>query len=102
MNAGAGLFAAATNLAELTTSYAAVADFNGDGKQDIVLLTPITSGVVVHLGNGDGTFGGPLRFGVNTAPAALTTGSFYTGAKPGILVLNYGSSSVSALANRTP
>jgi len=102
MNTGAGLFAAATAVSELTTSYVAVADFNGDGNQDIVLITPITSGVVVRLGNGDGTFGGPLRFGANTAPFALATGLFSTGGDPGILVLNYGANSVSALANRTP
>jgi hypothetical protein len=34
----------------------AVGDFNGDGKQDLVMATSPTSTVTVYLGGGNGTF----------------------------------------------
>jgi hypothetical protein len=34
----------------------AVADFNGDGKQDLALLDAAADNVIILLGNGDGTF----------------------------------------------
>jgi hypothetical protein len=34
----------------------AVADFNGDGKQDLALLDAAANSVIILLGNGDGTF----------------------------------------------
>ena len=34
----------------------AVADFNGDGKQDLALLAAAANSVIILLGNGDGTF----------------------------------------------
>ena len=34
----------------------AVADFNGDGKQDLALLDAAAKAVIILLGNGDGTF----------------------------------------------
>jgi uncharacterized repeat protein (TIGR01451 family) len=38
------------------TSQLAVADFNGDGKADIVAVNVSTSNMVILLGNGDGSF----------------------------------------------
>jgi hypothetical protein len=34
----------------------AVADFNGDGKQDLALLDAAANSIIILLGNGDGTF----------------------------------------------
>jgi FG-GAP-like repeat/Abnormal spindle-like microcephaly-assoc'd, ASPM-SPD-2-Hydin len=38
----------------------ATADLNGDGKLDLIVTGPRSA---IHLGNGDGTFGGPLFLG---------------------------------------
>lgn len=43
-----------------TAKYARVADFNADGRQDIVLSDAFAGGVVVLLGQGDGGFAAPL------------------------------------------
>jgi hypothetical protein len=41
----------------------AVADFNGDGRVDVVALRDyVNGGLVLALGNGDGTFGAPATF----------------------------------------
>lgn len=58
---GDGTFQAPLNYSSVVgiSSVIAVADFNGDGKADLVLSA--SSGVAVLLGNGDGTFQTPLE-----------------------------------------
>lgn len=41
------------------------ADLDADGNQDLVVTQPGTRTVAVFLGNGDGTFQTPTRYGVN-------------------------------------
>jgi regulation of enolase protein 1 (concanavalin A-like superfamily) len=41
---------------DVKTSHALAADFNGDGRRDLVLVNSSTSSVDVHAGNGDFTF----------------------------------------------
>jgi FG-GAP-like repeat len=72
----------------LGNSYAgaASADFNGDGKLDLLLVTPGSSGsIAVLLGNGDGTFQGPVTY---TLPIVsyLVLGDFNGDGKPDIAV----------------
>jgi hypothetical protein len=53
-------------------------DFNGDGKLDLVVSTE--TGILVLLGNGDGTFQPPLNYAVSQA-AALAAGDFNSDGK---------------------
>src|SRR5713226_380582 len=57
---GDGTLKSAANVSAGTNPVAvAVADFNGDGRTDLVLVD--SSGIGMLLGNGDGTFQGPTR-----------------------------------------
>jgi hypothetical protein len=55
----------------------AVADFNGDGKEHVVVVSG-GNFVSVALGNGDGTFGSPIVTSVNVpgTVVSVTTGDF--------------------------
>jgi hypothetical protein len=69
-------------------STAASGDFNGDGKLDLLLLTPdfgSGSTMAVLLGNGDGTFGAPVTYSVPVG-AYLALGDFNGDGKPDIAV----------------
>jgi hypothetical protein len=56
-----------------TTAALTVADFNGDGKTDVVTAVYGlgSNQVAVLLGNGDGTFQAPLMTSTNTAPPVI-------------------------------
>jgi len=83
-NEGHGQFGSpATILADLTgfTSQVAAADFNGDGKLDVALLTngELNAGsVTILLGNGNGTFQSPIVYstGSLTGGAVLLAAAF--------------------------
>ena len=71
-----------------TTASLVVADVNGDGKPDIVGLTP-TNGVYVFPGNGDGTFGPGVNYsaGYTTNPGvAIAVGDLNGNGKPDLAV----------------
>ncbi len=55
-------------------SIVAVADFNNDGKPDIVAAT--SAGFSVLLGNGDGTFQSPVNTAMTSAPTGLVIADF--------------------------
>lgn len=57
----------------------AAGDFNGDGKQDVVMYSftpPLGNSLVLFPGNGDGTFGAPLATSLQSSAAAFTAGDF--------------------------
>jgi hypothetical protein len=62
----------------------AVADFNGDGKADLVVS--LKGAISVMLGNGDGTFQPGLQFPI--APGPLAVGDFNGDGKPDLAVAN--------------
>ena len=61
----------------------AIADFNGDGKPDLLAYSANSSGFVVHLGNGDGTFqpAGPQAVFPQGDFAIAVVGDFNTDGK---------------------
>lgn len=62
INHGDGTFEAAVDYTTGSqASCVAIADFNGDGKSDMAVVSGIVS---IFLGNGDGTFGGAKSFGM--------------------------------------
>ncbi len=53
------------------------ADFNGDGKQDLVVVIVVTQQIAVLLGNGDGTFGAPAFYSTQAeTPENLVVADF--------------------------
>src|SRR5258707_13934946 len=82
-------------------SAAASADFNGDGKLDLLLLTLGSGGTIaILLGNGDGTFRAPVTYSVPVA-SYFVLGDFNRDGKPDIAIAGglSGSGQVSVLIN---
>ena len=77
----------------------AVADFNGDGKPDIVTANTGTDDVTVLLGDGSGGFtaapGSP--FAVGLFPHAVAVGDFNGDGKPDLVTANSGNNTVKIL-----
>lgn len=77
LGTGGGAFGAATTYPVGTEPVSiALADFNRDGKTDIVVANQLSNTVSVLLGNGNGTFAAAASHAVNTAPAAVTVADF--------------------------
>lgn len=75
--------------------FLAVADFNGDGKADIVVVNQ--NNVAILLGTGSGSFGTPTGYAVGTNPLSAVIGDFNGDGKLDLAVSNSGSNNVSIL-----
>jgi uncharacterized repeat protein (TIGR01451 family) len=76
---GDGTFQPAIAIAGGTFDYLSVADVNGDGKTDLILLS-IGSGIVGVLpGNGDGTFRSMLTTSLSVGPPTVMTAGDFNG-----------------------
>jgi uncharacterized protein (TIGR03437 family) len=96
---GAGTFGAPISSlveGEGTLSAVAVADFNEDGKPDIVVANPLNHNIGVLLGNGDGTFGPPTDY-LTVADGRIVVADFNNDGNPDIAVAHMASSSVGIL-----
>lgn len=92
------------NLLSPYGSSVAVADFNGDGKLDLALTNSSSGtnyGVVMLLGNGDGTFqSSPLLYDGGLSPSAIVALDVNGDAKPDLVVAGgYGTGSLKVLLN---
>jgi hypothetical protein len=66
------------------------ADFNGDGKLDLVIANRTSNNIAVLFGNGDGTFQAPVSYVLNsgTFPSAVTVADVNNDGKADIEVAN--------------
>jgi len=98
---GDGTFTAGTTLGTSTNSGGvpslAVADFNRDGKVDVVLGNYYNSSVSLYLGNGDGTFGSASSTGTGIYPTAIATGDWNGDGIPDLAVANSESNTLTIL-----
>ena len=62
----------------------AVADFNGDHRPDLALIS--ANGLTVFLGNGDGTFASPVSFFAGSIPNSFVAADFNDDGKTDIVV----------------
>jgi hypothetical protein len=77
---------------------AVIADFNGDGKNDVAVTTD--SGVFILLGDGNGNLGAPRFFPAGTNPGHIVLADFNGDHKLDLAVTNIGSNDVSILLGK--
>ena len=79
----------------------AVADFNGDGKLDIVIANSGSNNITELLGNGTGGFtpGPGSPFAVGTDPQSVAVGDFNADGKPDLVVVNSDDNTLTVLLN---
>jgi hypothetical protein len=95
---GAGGFTLSSTQSLSASVLMAVADFNGDGKPDLALLSGAK--VSILLGNGAGGFGSPTDFSLTgTSPNFITAGDVNGDGKPDVVIANLNSNNVSVLLN---
>ena len=64
----------------------AAADFNGDGKLDLVVASIQPNGFIVMLGNGNGTFQTPVLYSGASSPSWVAAGDLNGDGHPDIVV----------------
>jgi hypothetical protein len=73
----------------------AVADLNGDGNPDIIVVNKGQNDILVYLGLGGNRFEAPLVFSTGTDPVGLTVGDLAGNGIPDLIVANAGSNDLS-------
>ncbi len=77
----------------------AAADFNGDGKPDLVVADSGSKGVSVLMNTGTGTFTAPVKYSVGNLPSAIATGDLNGDGVADIAVTNETDGTVTVLIN---
>jgi hypothetical protein len=75
------------SIAGLQPGMIVVADFNGDGNQDIAVASPASNLVTIFPGDGQGNFGTPAPY-VAANPIALAAGTLTGASNPSLAVIN--------------
>ncbi len=95
---GTGGFSGLTNFSVgLGPRYVVVADFNSDGRPDLVVANGDSANVSVLLGNGMGGFSAASNFAAGTGPNWLAVRDFNRDGKLDVAVANSASTTVSIL-----
>jgi hypothetical protein len=106
---GDGTFGAATNFTVGTKPISvAAADFNGDGKLDLAVVTAgdltaspaVPGSLSILLGHGDGTFGTATNYAVGTGPATVALGDLNYDGKLDLAVANSGNNNISVFLGK--
>jgi hypothetical protein len=79
----------------------AVADFNVDGRLDLVVTDQTDNAISVLLGLGNGLFGPNFELPVQTDPVSVASADFDANGKPDVAVANHGSNTVSVILNNS-
>lgn len=104
---GDGTFKPATSFpAPLNASPSAVADFNSDGKPDVVVTgfdsNTLAGVVAVNFGLGSGNFQNPVGYAVGQSPVFVAVGDFNGVGRADLVVVNIGGNNVSVLLALAP
>src|SRR5437868_14619769 len=86
-----------TFAAGYTTRSVITADFNGDGKKDLVTANFYDNTISVLLGDGAGNFSAPTNFTVGTYPTSVAAADFNADGKMDVAVANNNSNTLSIL-----
>jgi len=78
----------------------AIADLNGDGVSDLVVVNRGGNNVFVYLGIGSGRFAPPRRYFTGTSPEGLTIADVNGDGLPDLVVTNAGSNDLTILLGR--
>ena len=94
-------FQLSSNLSLNNPTDAAIGDFNGDTKKDLVVASRTGNTVALFLSDGNGGFAAPSSFGVGTGPRAIAVADFNGDLKLDVVTVNESSSMSVLLGNGT-